>query len=435
MDAREVALSILLDMEVSGTFSSTAITKALRQNQFEDKKERSFATRLAEGTTEYRITLDYIIDCFSRTEVKKCKPLIRCLLRMGTYQIMYMDSVPDSAACNETVRLAKRHGFSALSGFLNGVLRNIVRNKEKISYPSEQEEPVRYLSVRYSTPEWLVHKILNDYPEQAVRILEAAFEERDTTIRVNTCRTSAEELRRMLEEKGICVSAGIYDDRALKIRGYDFIRRVPGYRQGLFTVQDESSMCAVRALDIRAGETVLDVCAAPGGKATAAAEYLCGTGVVYAMDKTEDKTALIEENVERLGLENVRIRVHDATRMMDVTDIPGHETAFADVVIADLPCSGLGIMGRKNDIKYRMTEEQMRELSALQRQILSVAHQYVRPKGRLLYSTCTINPEENEKNAAWFLERHAEFRMEQERLFLPGADACDGFYYAVLTRA
>lgn len=432
MDAREVALSILLDMEVNGTFSSAAITKALRQNQFEDKTDRSFVTRLAEGTTEYRITLDYIIDCFSKTEVKKCKPLIRCLLRMGTYQIMHMDGVPDSAACNETVRLAKKHGFSALSGFVNGVLRNIARNKTEISYPSEQEEPVRYLSVRYSMPEWLVSKILNDYPEQAAHILEGTFEERDTTIRVNTCRTSVEELRRMLEDKGICVSAGIYDDKALRIRGYDFIRRVPGYRQGLFTVQDESSMCAVRALGIRPGETVLDVCAAPGGKTTAAAEYLCRTGVVYAMDKTEDKTALIEENVERLGLENVKISVHDATRVMD--DL-GQETAFADVVIADLPCSGLGIMGRKNDIKYRMTEEQMRELSALQRQILSVAHQYVRPKGRLLYSTCTINPEENEKNAAWFLERHPEFCMEQERLFLPGADACDGFYYALFTRA
>lgn len=431
MDAREVALSILLDMEVSGTFSSIAIAKALRQNQFGDKADRSFATRLAEGVTEYRITLDYIIDCFSRTKVKKCKPLIRCLLRMGTYQIMYMNSVPDSAACNETVKLAKKHGFSTLSGFVNGVLRSIAGNKDEIQYPSEVQEPVRYLSVKYSMPEWLVNKILTDYPEQGVRILEGTFEERDTTIRVNTCKTSAEELRRMLEDKGIKVSAGIYDDKALRIHGYDFIRKVPGYRQGLFTVQDESSMCAVRALGIRPGETVLDVCAAPGGKTTAAAECLRQTGTVYAMDKTEDKTALIEENVERLGLLNVKISVHDATQMLEDS---GHETAFADAVIADLPCSGLGIMGRKNDIKYRVTEEQLHELSALQRQILSVAHCYVRPKGRLLYSTCTINPEENEENAAWFLEQHPDFCMEQERLFLPGTDDCDGFYYALFTR-
>ncbi len=434
MDARDITLTILLDMEVNQTFSSVAIAKALRQNQFENKTDRAFITRLAEGTTEYRITLDYIIDKFSKIKVKKCKPLIRCLLRMGTYQIMYMDSVPDSAACNEAVKLARKHGFSNLSGFVNGVLRNIAREKETIEYPKKTEDAVQYLSVKYSVPVWLVEKLLCDYPEQAETILRGTQQERDTTIRVNTNKIEKTELAEMLTSAGISVENGVYDDKALHIAGYDFIRRVPGYKQGYFTVQDESSMCAVRAAGIKPGNRVLDVCAAPGGKTTAAAEFLQGNGHVYAMDIAEDKLALIEENVDRLGFQNVTIRVHDATEILR-EDASGNDIFQADVVIADMPCSGLGVMGRKNDIKYRVTAQQLEELVQLQRQIFDTVHQYVRPGGTLLYSTCTINPDENQKNVEWFLQKYDKFHLQEQRLFLQGVDRCDGFYYAVLKRA
>lgn len=424
MDARDITLSVLLDMDTNNTFSNIAIDKALRQHQFDDKKDRAFITRLAEGVTERRITLDYIIDSFSKTKVNKCKPLIRCLLRMGTYQIMYMDSVPDSAACNEMVKLAKSHGFSSLSGFVNGVLRNISRHKDDIKYPD--------YSIKYSVPQWLVRKLMTDYPDRVEDILMGSYINRATSIRVNTDKISREELKKLLLDKNIDVCIGAYDEKALRISGYDFIRKVPGYRQGYFTVQDESSMCAIRAAGIKEGDIIYDVCSAPGGKTTAAAEYLHGTGCVYSMDISSDKLSKIEDNAKRLGLENVTVSRHDARELIrdEKTGMP----VKADVVIADVPCSGLGVMGRKNDIKYRVTEEALTELVTLQRQILDVVHQYVDVGGTLLYSTCTINPDENEKNVRWFLDKYKVFSLESERLFVQGADDCDGFYYAVMKR-
>lgn len=432
MDARDITLSILLDMDTNKTFSNVAIDKALRQHQFDDKKDRAFITRLAEGTTERRINLDYIIDSFSKTKVRKCKPLIRCLLRMGTYQIMYMDSVPDSAACNEMVKLAKAHGFASLSGFVNGVLRNISRHKDEIKYPDYDTNTKQYLSIKYSVPEWLVAKLLSDYPDKAETILEGSYLDRDTSIRVNTDKISVTDLTKLLTDKNINVTCGIYDEKALHISGYDFIRRVPGYKQGYFTVQDESSMCAIREIGIKENDIIYDVCSAPGGKTTAAAEYLHGTGHVYSMDIAADKISLIEDNVNRLGLCNVTVTEHDATKLLidEETGMP----CKADVVIADLPCSGLGVMGRKNDIKYRITENDLSDLVSIQREILEVVCDYVKDDGTLLYSTCTINPDENEKNVSWFLNKHKEFKLIKDRLFIQGVDCCDGFYYAVMKR-
>lgn len=432
MDARDITLSILLDMDTNKTFSNVAIDKALRQHQFDDKKDRAFITRLAEGTTERRINLDYIIDSFSKTKVRKCKPLIRCLLRMGTYQIMYMDSVPDSAACNEMVKLAKAHGFASLSGFVNGVLRNISRHKDEIKYPDYDTNTKQYLSIKYSVPEWLVAKLLSDYPDKAETILEGSYLDRDTSIRVNTDKISVTDLTKLLTDKNINVTAGIYDEKALHISGYDFIRRVPGYKQGYFTVQDESSMCAIREIGIKENDIIYDVCSAPGGKTTAAAEYLHGTGHVYSMDIAADKISLIEDNVNRLGLCNVTVTEHDATKLLidEETGMP----CKADVVIADLPCSGLGVMGRKNDIKYRVTENDLSGLVSIQREILEVVCNYVKDDGTLLYSTCTINPDENEKNVSWFLNKHKDFKLIKDRLFIQGVDCCDGFYYAVMKR-
>lgn len=425
INTRDIVLNILMDIETNKTFSNQAISKALSKNQFEDKRDRAFITRLAEGVMEQLISLDYIINQFSRTKVNKCKPMIRCLLRMGAYQILYMESVPDSAACNESVKLAKSHGFGSLSGFVNGVLRSIARNKDNISEPSGDKASPDYLSVKYSMPKWLVAKLKKDYPEKYMKILEGCFWDRQTSIRVNTTRISRDELKVALEEAGITVEYGNYSDKALLISDYDFIKKIPGYKKGYFTVQDESSMCAIKAAGIKPGDVVVDVCAAPGGKTTCAAEYLNGQGMVYSMDISEDKLELIEDNVSRLGFENVKISCHDATEL-----IPNMK---ADVVIADVPCSGLGIIGRKNDIKYRLEQEQLAELAQLQKNILSTVKEYVKDKGILLYSTCTINPDENQNNVKWFLENN-NFELVEDRCFLQGVDMCDGFYYAVLKK-
>ena len=426
INTRDIVLNILMDIETNKTFSNQAISKALSKNQFEDKRDRAFITRLAEGVMEQLITLDYTINQFSKTKVNKCKPMIRCILRMGVYQILYMESVPDSAACNESVKLAKAHGFGSLSGFVNGVLRNIARGKDSIPEPSNDKSSSEYLSVKYSMPQWLCEKLKNDYPEHYIKILEGCFWDRATAIRVNTTKVSRDELKKNLEETGITVAYGNYDEKALLISDYDFIKKVPGYKKGHFTVQDESSMQAVRAAGIKPGDVVIDVCAAPGGKTTCAAEYLNGSGKLYSMDVSEDKLELIEENVERLGFDNVEISCHNATEYI--------EGMCADVVIADLPCSGLGIIGRKNDIKYRLEEKQLKELCGLQREILDNVQSYVKNEGTLLYSTCTINPDENQGNVAYFMEKHKDFRLIEERLFLQGVDSCDGFYYAVFKR-
>lgn len=426
INTRDIVLNILMDIETKKTFSNQAIAKALSKNQFEDKRDRAFITRLSEGVMEQLISLDYTINQFSRTKVNKCKPMIRCLLRMGAYQILYMESVPDSAACNEAVKLAKSHGFGSLSGFVNGVLRSIARNKDNIPEPSKDKTSSEYLSVKYSMPKWLVEKLKKDYPEEYIKILEGCFWDRETSIRVNTTKVSRDELKATLEGAGITVGHGNYSDKALLISDYDFIKKVPGYKKGYFTVQDESSMCAIRAAGIKPGDVVVDVCAAPGGKTTCAAEYLEGQGMIYSMDISEDKLELIEDNVARLGFENVQISCHDAT--VPLPDLR------ADVVIADVPCSGLGIIGRKNDIKYRLEEGQLVELVKLQRDILGTVKGYVKDKGTLLYSTCTINPEENQNNIKWFLDNNKDYELVEEKHFLQGIDLCDGFYYAVLKK-
>ena len=431
-NARDIVLSILLDIEGNNTFSNIAITKALKKHQFEAKKDRAFITRLAQGITESKIKLDYIINSFSKTPSEKCKPLIRALLRMGVYQIMYMDAVPDSAVCNEAVKLAKKHNFGNLAGFVNGVLRAVARNKDNIAMPGK-ENMSEYLSVNYSMPEWLCKKIMEDYGEKGEKIIAASFDERKTALRVNTLKITREKLKEYIKDEGsvidIIMEDGIYDENALLVSGYDFIRSMPGYRQGLFFIQDESSMCAIKAAGIKPYQTVVDVCAAPGGKTLNAACYMEGKGKIYARDISDEKLTLIEENVERLDIRDII-----CIEKWDAKKVDEKLVRKADVVIADLPCSGLGIMGRKNDIKYRIKQEQLDELVALQRDILSSVKQYVKKGGVLLYSTCTINPQENKKNTKWFLENNSEFKLCTERQLLQGVDKCDGFYYAVLQR-
>ncbi len=416
-----------------GTYSDVALQNALLQNQFLSKQDRAFITRLAEGVTERRITLDYVINTYSKTKTEKMKPLIRTVLRMGTYQLLYMDGVPSFSAVSESVKLAKSHGFERLSGFCNGVLRTIEREKEKIPMP---KDPAKLLSVKYSTPLWLCEKLRKDYPDLCEKILSASFEERPTTLRVNIKKTTPDELIKKLEKTGAKAKMGSISDLALYITEYDSLRRLPGFLDGEFAVQDESSIAAVQACAAQAkkvfgeGKEILawDVCAAPGGKTCALAEQIKKVKVI-SMDVAEDKLEKIEENAERLGLENlVTVDRHDATKLYDKYLKEG----APDLIICDVPCSGLGVIGHKNDIKYRLTPEGIESLISLQREIFENTAKNLKPGGLIMYSTCTVNPQENGENVQWFLKVHPEFQSVEERSFIQGREDCDGFYYHIL---
>ena len=383
---------------------------------------------MVEGTLERQIEIDYIINQFSKVKVNKQKPVIRTILRSSVYQLKYMDHVPDRAVCNEAVKLAVKKGFVNLKGFVNGVLRNISRNLETISYPDRANE-TEYLSTVYSLPVWMVEKWIPVYGTDGVeKIGEAFLKERPVTVRRNTAIVSKEEFEKELEKDGVTFQRHPAIFYAYELTDYDYLAGLSAFQKGYFYIQDISSMQVAEWADPKEGDYVIDVCAAPGGKAIHLAEKLAGSGHVEARDLTDYKVALIEENIERSGLDNIEAICQDAT--MD--DQVSHEKA--DIVIADLPCSGLGILGKKPDLKSKMTPEMTRELAVLQRKILSVVKNYVKPGGTLIYSTCTINVEENEDNSRWFVENFPEFTKIREKQMLPGMDMGDGFYIAKFQR-
>ncbi|OUP01152.1 16S rRNA (cytosine(967)-C(5))-methyltransferase RsmB [Sellimonas sp.] len=425
---RELALAVLLSVLKEGAPAHLALRNILEKYQYIDKKERAFVTRVVEGTLEHLIEIDYIIDQFSKVKSAKMKPVICMILRISVYQMKYMDHVPDSAVCNEAVKLAKKKGFQSLAGFVNGVLRNIGRNLSSITYPKEPKSLC--WSVQYSMPEWIIDKWLLAYSEDTVEtILQDIQREKPTCIRFDPDKISKEDLTNRLLAEGVeKAEEHPLLPYALLISGYDYLGFLESFEEGLFYVQDASSMMAVESLPVKSGDYIIDVCAAPGGKALHAAEKLAGTGHVEARDLTEYKVGLLKENIERCGMRNV-----EAVRM-DALVYDEASCEKADIVIADLPCSGLGVLSGKKDIRYRMTEKQTTELSQLQRKMLSVVKDYVKPGGCLLYSTCTINREENEENTAWFLGEYPEFVLEKEKQYLPGIDPCDGFYLAVLKK-
>ncbi len=429
VNVRELILDVLLEITKNGEYSHIAIKNTLDKYQYLEKQERSFLTRVCEGTLENMILIDYVINQFSKVKVNKMKPVIRCILRSSVYELKFMDSVPVSATCNEAVKLAQKKGFHNLKGFVNGVLRNISRNLEQISMPDEEKEPEKWLSVKYSMPEWLIEKWQKQYDKtQLEEMFQAFLEKSATSIRVNTEKTTKEELRKELEAEQITVMENEEVPNALYIDGYDFLSGITAFQEGKFYVQDVSSMLVSLWAEPKEGAQVIDVCAAPGGKSIHMAELLHGTGMVEARDLTEYKVSLIEENIERCGLTNIRAKQADA-RVLEEDSV-----GKADIVIADLPCSGLGVIGKKPDIKYKMSEAKCVELAALQREILHTVQNYVKSGGVFMYSTCTINPQENEENVQWFLKEHADFELERQQQILPKKGKNDGFFLARMVR-
>lgn len=447
INMRELSLNMLMEILEEGKYSNTVILNTLKNYQYLEKQDRAFLTRLTEGVIERLIELDYIINEFSKVKVKKQKPVIRNILRMGVYQMKYMEQVPERAACNEAVKLADKKGFYHLKGFVNGVLRNIARNLDNISYPDRKKDRIGYFSVIYSMPEWIVSLWLDSYGEDITeKMLIASMDEKKTTIRCNSRNVKKEDLKKRLEAEGVTVEEGVYAKEALKISNYNYIDKLPGFYKGDFSVQDESSMLVGIVSGVKENDKVIDVCAAPGGKSLHISELMNGTGMISARDISENKTAMIDENILRLHAHNVTTKVWNAEKM---------DTEWvnkADLVIADLPCSGLGVLGKKNDIKYKTSKESIEELVKLQRKILTTVSSYVKQGGTLIYSTCTVNLEENNKNITWFLEQYQdEFEMvslnpylpeelqneQTEKGYLqlfPGIHKTDGFFLAKFRR-
>ena len=451
VNIRAVVLDILTEIEKEGEFSHITINNALLKYQYLDRTQRAFINRLSLGTIECRIEMDYILNQYSKTPVNKMKPLIRRIMRMAVYQIIYMENVPDSAACNEAVKLAAKRGFTGLKGFVNGVLRNISRNKDNITYPDKAKETKKYLSVKYSMPEWIIELWnTNMSYEEIEDILAGMKKDKKTYIRCNTLKGSTDYIKKILEEEGVTVTEVSGLSYAYEISGYDYLTALKSFNEGLYQIQDISSMMAGEYVKPSTDSLIVDVCAAPGGKSINAAlklaeaaydnkdipesgiskEVLKGiTGRVIARDVSDYKASLIDDNVARLGIPYIDVDVHNALEFDE--ELEGK----ADIVIADLPCSGLGVMGRKPDIRYNITKEKIDDIISLQRDILKVVSRYVKTGGTLVYSTCTINRAENEDNADWICNTLGFSKDGEYRQMLPSAKADnDGFFVAGLIK-
>lgn len=363
-NTREIVLDTLLVMERGEEFSHRLIKAVLDKYNYLEERDRAFIKRLTEGTIERQIELDYYLNQCSSVPTNKMKPLIRCLMRMSVYQLLYMDNVPDSAVCNEACKLAQKRKFGNLKGFINGVLRSLARRKESLSLPDCKTKPREYLSVKYSMPLWLVERWMEQYGEERTRkLLEGLLKIHPVSLRFRTDMSEAEREKWLaaMVQAGVQMSRSSLSPYVYTVENTENIAGLPGFAEGAFMVQDVSSVLAVEAAGVKAGDTVVDLCAAPGGKSILAAERAGSAGKVLSRDVSEGKAALIRDNIERMGMKNIEVSVFDAT---------GTDRALvgkADVVLADLPCSGLGVMGKKRDIKYHMSPEKIADIVGLQR--------------------------------------------------------------------
>ncbi len=433
---RELAVYVLCDIFSEGAYNNLILRKALNESRL-DTKQKAFATELVNGTLRNKINIDYIADSFSKTPVAKMKPLILNIIRTGIYQLVYCKRVPQSAVCNEAVRLAKAHGFAPLSGFVNGVLRSIARGLDDIKYPENRLERA---SIEYSCPLWMLELWAKEYGEdEAVALSKAFTSPSPLNACVNILKTSREELALLLEEEGFKTSDETILPQSLHISSTGDMVRSECFKKGLFHIMDEGAMLAVYALGAKEGSSVADVCAAPGGKSFLVGELTGNKARLFCGDIYEHKLNLIREGADRLGIKLTE-RLCDASgeKLCDK----------ADFVLVDAPCSGLGLLRRKPDIKYNRAEEDIKELAALQRKILKNAVEMLSPGGILVYSTCTLTRAENEDNALFIenelglepvpIELPVDVEKDSRRkgrfTILPSKYNADGFFVAKFRR-
>ncbi len=414
-NVRELVTDMVTEIVAGREKSHILIRNVLDKYNYLPAHDRSFIKKVTEGTMERLLTIDYVLNQFSKVPVNKMKPFIRSLMRMSVYQILYLDKVPDSAACNEAVKMAVKRGFGPLRGFVNGVLRNVARNKDTIEYPDRQKELKKSLSVMYSMPEVLVSLLLSQYGEvDAEAILKGYFIERPVCVRIPETITKEEkdEIIANWEALGMEVVKHPWLPYAYNLNQVGNLREDIHFSDGRYTVQDVSSMLVGEIAGVKENDYIVDVCSAPGGKALHMCDKLHGSGCVDARDVSDRKIQLIIENKERMQADNLSVKVWDA-REKDESVI-----GKADIVLLDIPCSGLGVIGRKPEIKYRLEETSFAELDALQKEIAGTVTEYVKPGGTLIYSTCTLRKEENEQMISYIADKYG-FVLESLNPYLP----------------
>ncbi len=395
-NAREHILDLLVEIEKEGSYAQLLLKQALKD---QESKDKVFITEIVYGTLKHRLKIDYIINFFSKTPVNKMKPVIKNLLRMSVYQMFYLDKVPVSAVINEAVKIAKKRKFMNLAGFVNGVLRQIERNKDAVVYPDKDEDLTAYLSISYSMPEWIIKNWLLSYDiETTERICAALNKRARVCIRINTLKADKNQVQEALKKEKISYEEGALLDEAMYIDHPGSLAQLQSFQEGLWTVQDESAMLTAHVVDPKPGEKILDMCSAPGGKSIHMAALMQNKGEIISTDVHDHKIELIEKNADRMGAHIIHAALQDGTESN-----PDFIEAF-DRVLLDAPCSGLGILKRKPDIRYSKTPEDISEIAQLQKRLAAQAVRYIKEGGTLVYSTCTLSREENEEVARYIQE-------------------------------
>ena len=413
---RETALQILSMLSTGRGRARNILDRTIRDQQIVDP-DKSFLTELVYGTIRWRGKLDWVIGQFiHQKKLKRLPPEIVEILRLGLYQLFFLDSVPDHAAVNESVELAKKHGYNGVSGLVNAVLRRAIRDRSKISYPDVQSDPVGHISARYSHPEWMVRRWIERYgADETIQLCSANNLRAPLYIRTNILKTSRDQLMRSLQEEGAEAAASCNLPESINVIELpSSINKLSSYRMGWFQVQDESSMLASHILDPQPGEIVIDTCAAPGGKTTHIAELMQNRGKILAFDTDARRLPLVLKSCQRLGITIVEALEVDARNLDDYLS-----DEKSDRVIVDAPCTGLGVLRRNVEARWRRTPGQLKTFPESQYAILASAARHVKPGGILVYCTCTTEPEENQQVVARFLSNYPQFQIESVLPFLP----------------
>ena len=424
MNAREIALNALYKIEIGEGYSNITLDKEFKKSKL-SKADKALVSQIVYGVLTWKITLDEIIKRYSSIRLKKISPWIINILRMGIYQICYLDKIPESAAVNKSVNLAKKYGHPASVKFTNAILRKISKNEENnlLEYIKEKGySNEQIISVMTSHPLWIVHKLIEEYGEDfALDLLNANNKTPDVTIRVNTIKTTRKELLKLFELKKIEACEGNLPDSII-------VKKLDVFDEQLYIVQDEAAQLACLKLDPQLNEMVLDCCSSPGGKTSYLAMLMKNTGKIDAWDIHEHRVELVKKLMNTLGILNVKASVNDAT------EYKSHLRERYDRVLLDVPCSGIGVIRKKPDIKWTRKEEDLNELLETQKKILENGAFYLRSGGTLVYSTCTVFKEENELQIASFLDTHKDFKLIEEIKLFPNIDKTDGFYIAKLQK-
>jgi 16S rRNA (cytosine967-C5)-methyltransferase len=414
-DVRRLAFEILSQVE-EGAFSDQALDGTLRQHPDLADRDRRLLTELVYGVLRYRGRLDFVLSHFCRQPLSRVEPAVLQLLRLGSYQLLLLDRIPPRAAVHETVELARALGLARVTGFLNGILRALLRGLETLPWPDPQLAPAAYLQQVLSLPAWLAQRWLDDFgPAEGRALAEAMLEPAPFTVRVNPLKTSRESFLAALEEAGYQAAATRFAPEGVSVTG-GASRRLPGDREGWYQVQDEGSMLIARLLDPRPGERLLDACAAPGGKTTHLAALTDNRADILALDISADRLALVGQGAKRLGCHGIITRAWDLTEPADFLAADSF-----DRILLDAPCSGLGVLRRNPESRWRRTAEDLRANGERQSTLLNRAASLVRPGGRLLYSVCTLSSEETTAVAERFLAGHVGFEREDLRVQAPSS--------------